>query len=85
MLYHHEAWNGSGYPRGLKGNDIPLISRIVHMVDSYEAMTSPRPYRQPMSHQEAAREIINCSGKEFDPRIAKIFVEKILGFELNNL
>ncbi|MFA7010954.1 MAG: PAS domain S-box protein [Bacilli bacterium] len=85
VLYHHEAWNGSGYPRGLKGNDIPLISRIVHMVDSYEAMTSPRPYRQSMSHQDAAREIINCAGKQFDPRIAKIFVEKVLGFELNNL
>ena len=85
VLYHHEAWDGKGYPRGLKGKDIPLISRIVHVIDSYEAMTSLRPYRESMTPKEAAQEIMKCAGKQFDPQVARIFVEKVLNFDLESL
>jgi len=77
-LHHHERWDGKGYPSGLKGNDIPLFSRIIGIVDAYEAMTADRPYRQKLSEEYAISEIIRCSGTQFDPKIAKIFVDKIL-------
>jgi diguanylate cyclase (GGDEF)-like protein/PAS domain S-box-containing protein len=77
-LNHHECWDGSGYPSGLKGKDIPLFSRIICIADAYDAMTSDRPYRKKMSKEYAVSEIIRCSGTQFDPKIAKIFVEKVL-------
>jgi diguanylate cyclase (GGDEF)-like protein/PAS domain S-box-containing protein/putative nucleotidyltransferase with HDIG domain len=77
-LHHHERWDGDGYPRGLKGYNIPLYSRIICIADAYEAMTTDRPYRKKMSKAYAVAEIIKCSGSQFDPNIAKIFVEKIL-------
>ena len=77
-LHHHERWDGKGYPSGMKGNDIPLFSRIICVVDAYEAMTADRPYRKKLSDEYAVSEIIKCSGSQFDPKIAKIFVEKIL-------
>ncbi len=77
-LHHHERWDGKGYPSGMKGNDIPLFSRIICVVDAYEAMTADRPYRKKMSEEYAISEIIKCSGTQFDPKIAKLFVEKVL-------
>jgi diguanylate cyclase (GGDEF)-like protein/PAS domain S-box-containing protein/putative nucleotidyltransferase with HDIG domain len=77
-LHHHERWDGKGYPRGLKALEIPLYSRIICIVDAYEAMTADRPYRKKMSKAYAVSEIIKCSGSQFDPNIAKIFVEKVL-------
>ena len=77
-LSHHERWDGKGYPRGLSGEDIPLISRIINLCDSYDAMTTNRVYRSKMSKDEAVQEIIKGSGKQYDPKLAKIFVEKVL-------
>jgi len=77
-LHHHERWDGKGYPSRLKGEDIPLFSRIINVVDAYEAMTADRPYRKKMSQEYAVSEIVKCSGSQFDPKIAQLFVEKIL-------
>ncbi|MBN2268778.1 MAG: PAS domain S-box protein [Acholeplasmataceae bacterium] len=78
-LSHHERWDGKGYPRGLKEKGIPLFSRIIAVADSYEAMTADRVYRKKLSTDEAMNEIKKCSGTQFDPKIAKVFVEKVLG------
>ncbi|MFH1692724.1 MAG: HD domain-containing phosphohydrolase [Bacillota bacterium] len=77
-LHHHERWDGNGYPSGLKGKDIPLFSRIISVVDAYEAMTADRPYRSKLTQEYAISEIIRFSGTQFDPKIAKLFVEKVL-------
>lgn len=81
-LHHHERWDGKGYPSGLKGNDIPLFSRIIGIADAYEAMTADRPYRKKLSKEYAISEIMKYSGTQFDPKIAKIFLEKVVT-ELN--
>lgn len=75
---HHERWDGAGYPDGLAGLDIPLEARIISIVDSFDAMTAPRPYRRPISYQEAAQEILACAGKQFDPELAKIFAAVVM-------
>jgi HD-GYP domain-containing protein (c-di-GMP phosphodiesterase class II) len=62
VLYHHENWDGSGYPEGLKGDNIPLSASIIHVADSYDAMTSQRSYRKPMSSTAAIEEIKRMSG-----------------------
>jgi diguanylate cyclase (GGDEF)-like protein/PAS domain S-box-containing protein len=78
ILSHHERWDGKGYPQGLKGEQIPLISRIITLVDSYDAMTEDRPYRSAMTQQEAISGILRNAGTQFDPKIVKIFIEKIV-------
>ena len=75
ILHHHEAWDGSGYPNGLKGDEIPLMSRILAVADSYDAMTSDRPYRRAMSKATALEEIRRFSGRSFDPDVAEVFLE----------
>lgn len=77
ILYHHERWDGTGYPRGLKGENIPKITRILSIIDSYDVMTHSRPYKTPISHDEAITEIINCSGTQFDPHLVKTCVRVI--------
>lgn len=77
-LSHHERWDGKGYPKGLSGNEIPLFSRIINVADSFEAMTADRPYRKGMSVSEAIKEIQRCAGSQFDPKIAGIFINKVL-------
>ncbi len=72
---HHEKWDGTGYPQGLKGTSIPLISRIVAVVDAFDAMTENRSYRLKRSQKTAVEEIINCSGTQFDPEVVAVFVE----------
>ncbi len=76
-LHHHEKYDGSGYPDGLKGKDIPLFSRIIAVADSLDAMTSDRSYRSALSMQEALDEIKRCKGTQFDPKIADIAIELI--------
>jgi len=74
IKYHQECYDGSGYPDGLKGENIPLGARIIAVADSFGAMTTDRPYRRALSIEEAVREIRRCSGTQFDPEIVKIFV-----------
>jgi PAS domain S-box-containing protein/putative nucleotidyltransferase with HDIG domain len=71
---HHERWNGSGYPRGLKGEEIPLPARIFAVVDVYDALTSKRPYREALSREEALAYIKEKSGELFDPEVVEIFL-----------
>ncbi len=78
ILLHHEKWDGTGYPKGLKGEEIPLAARIIALADSFDAMTSERTYRKALSEKEAIHEIQKNSGTQFDPEIARIFVERVL-------
>jgi PAS domain S-box-containing protein/putative nucleotidyltransferase with HDIG domain len=73
--YHHEKWDGTGYPQGLKGEEIPLAARIFAIVDVFDALTSDRPYRKAWSYEETYRYIEEQSGKHFDPQIVKVFLE----------
>jgi HD-GYP domain-containing protein (c-di-GMP phosphodiesterase class II) len=75
VLAHHERWDGSGYPKGIKGKDIPLQSRIVAVVDAYDAMVSERPYKKSLTKGQAIEELRNNAGTQFDPDIVKVFVE----------
>lgn len=75
ILSHHEHWQGSGYPRELKKEKIPLLARIVSIIDAYDVMTNGRPYKEPMSREEALKELERCAGTQFDPRLVEIFVE----------
>jgi diguanylate cyclase (GGDEF)-like protein/putative nucleotidyltransferase with HDIG domain len=77
-LHHHERWDGKGYPSGLKGNNIPLFSRIICVVDAYEAMTADRPYRKAMQCESAIIELNRCAGTQFDPNLVDIFINKVL-------
>jgi len=78
ILYHQEWWDGSGYPQGLSGECIPLISRIVAVVDAYDAMTNDRPYRKALDHEVAIDRIKQNAGTQFDPSIVKIFTDLFL-------
>jgi diguanylate cyclase (GGDEF)-like protein/PAS domain S-box-containing protein/putative nucleotidyltransferase with HDIG domain len=85
ILEHHERWDGKGYPRGLKGEEISLHARIIAVADSYDAMTSDRTYDKTLSEEEAINEIRRCSGTQFDPEVTRIFIEKVLGQEWEQL
>lgn len=78
ILAHHERFDGKGYPKGISGKDIPLRARIISIVDSYDAMTSDRPYRKAMTHKEAVNEIIKCAGTQFDPELVDIFINEVV-------
>lgn len=73
IMCHHERWDGKGYPQGIAGDDIPLLSRIVAVTDAYDAMTNERPYRKPISKKEAVHEILSNAGTQFDPTVARLF------------
>ena len=77
ILTHHEKWDGTGYPKGLKGEEIPLLSRILALADAYDAMTEKRIYRKTLTREEAIEEIKINAGTQFDPAIARIFIEMI--------
>ena len=77
VLSHHERWDGKGYPRGLKGEEIPYMARIVGIVDAYDAMTSDRVYRKAMSIDKALDEIRRGSGTQFDPNLASKFINAV--------
>jgi len=77
VLYHHERWDGNGYPAGLRGEEIPLEARIVCVADCFSAMTSDRPYRDGMSVEDACEELKQNAGTQFDPRIVELFVEEV--------
>ena len=75
VKYHHEKYNGLGYPEGLKGEHIPLIAAIISVADSYDAMITDRPYRPALDKQKAIAEIERLKGKEFNPQVADAFIE----------
>ncbi len=78
VLYHHERWDGKGYPEGLRGGQIPAVSRIISVADAYEAMTANRPYQRAKTSEEAVAEMRRCAGTQFDPCLVEIFLEKVL-------
>lgn len=75
MKYHHERWDGKGYPLGLKGEEIPLVARVVSVADTYDAMVSTRPYRKGLDPKIAFDEIVKHSGEQFDPVVVDAFIE----------
>lgn len=75
ILAHHEKFDGTGYPNGLKGDEIPLLSRIINIVDSFDVMTNSRAYKDAFSIEYAVEELKRCSGKQFDPELVKIFLD----------
>ncbi|WP_069998494.1 PAS domain S-box protein [Cellulosilyticum sp. I15G10I2] len=77
VLAHHERWDGRGYPRGLKGEEIPIGARIIAIADAYDAMTSERPYREQLSQEEAIEELRKNAGSQFDPEIVKAFLVNV--------
>jgi HD-GYP domain-containing protein (c-di-GMP phosphodiesterase class II) len=74
ILHHHESYDGNGYPGGLKGEEIPVGSRIVSVIDSFDAMVSNRPYRNGLPFEEAERRLLEASGRQFDPAIVQHFL-----------
>jgi HD-GYP domain-containing protein (c-di-GMP phosphodiesterase class II) len=77
VLHHHEKYNGSGYPHGLAGTDIPLFGRIICLADSFDAMSSSRTYRSAMPVDNVFRELTRCSGTHFDPELAQAFMQNV--------
>ena len=77
VLWHHERWDGAGYPHGISGEEIPVLARIISVVDSFDAMRRNRSYKDSISIQSALQEIHKCAGGQFDPKIAKTFIELI--------
>lgn len=74
ILYHHERWDGSGYPQGLENEEIPLLARITAIADAYEIMINGRPYKKALSPEEVAAELKKCAGTHFDPELVEIFL-----------
>jgi len=74
ILHHHERWDGSGYPEGLKGEEIPIEARILAIADTFEAMTSARPYRPALSREEVIKELRQGAGIQFDPKLVEVFI-----------
>ena len=77
ILYHHEWWNGKGYPQGLKREQIPILARMIAIIDAYTAMITDRPYRKALSREQAIEELKEGAGVQFDPRLADIFISSI--------
>lgn len=75
ILHHHEKWDGTGYPSGLKGEEIPLLSRIITVVDSYDVMVHDRPYHKAITEEAAREELKRCAGTQFDPQIVDAYLE----------
>ncbi len=75
VKYHHEKYDGSGYPEGISGDQIPLVAAVISVADAFDAMITDRPYRHALSKEEAAAEIERQSGKQFNPEIVATFLE----------
>jgi putative nucleotidyltransferase with HDIG domain len=82
VLYHHERWDGNGYPSGKAGEEIPVEARVLAVADAFDAMTSDRPYRRALTRAQALDEVARCAGTQFDPEIARIFLELFAEAEL---
>jgi HD-GYP domain-containing protein (c-di-GMP phosphodiesterase class II) len=79
VLYHHERWDGKGYPHQLKGEEIPLFGRVIGLADAFDAMSSNRAYRHSLTHEQVLAEVLRCAGKQFDPTLAEHFVKLDFG------
>ena len=77
IRHHHERWDGTGYPDGLSGTQIPLGARLINVADAYDAMTTDRPYRKAMSREAAVMELLHCAGTQFDPTAVRAFIEAL--------
>jgi len=75
ILSHHERWDGTGYPSGLRGEDIPLLSRIIALADAFDVMTRETPYRPAKTRDKALREVKEQAGRQFDPNLAALLLE----------
>ena len=75
VLHHHERWDGAGYPHGLRGETIPVEARLLGVADAFDAMTSKRAYRSALSVEQALAELKRCAGTQFDPELARTFVD----------
>ncbi len=75
VLYHHEAWNGRGYPSGLSGEDIPISARLLTIADVFDVLTSQRPYKAPLSIEDACTRLLQGSGASFDPTLLRAFLQ----------
>lgn len=76
-LYHHEWWNGNGYPFGLHGSEIPVEARIFAIIDVWDALRSDRPYRKGLSDEEAFQYLLRQCGTQFDPEVVRVFIEML--------
>ena len=83
ILNHHERWDGKGYPNGLAGEDIPIEGRLLAVVDTFDAITSNRPYRKGQSMEKAIDEIKKNSGTQFDPTIVEVFLKAVDNFHIS--
>jgi len=77
VLHHHERWDGKGYPGNLKGSEIPFGASIISVADSFDALTTDRPYRKGYDQEHAVREIVRCSGSQFRPEVIKAFCDSL--------
>lgn len=82
VRFHHERWDGKGYPTGLAGEEIPYLARVLAVADAFDAMTTDRPYRKAMSVEAAGREIEACAGAQFDPEIARVFMSECVSLSV---
>jgi len=81
VLEHHKKWDGTGYPQGLKGEEIKSEARMIAICDAFDAMRTPRTYRDVVSQEDAVNEIKRCSGSQFDPDIVESFTDMIINNE----
>ena len=84
ILYHHERWDGKGYPLGKKGREIPITARIIAIVDAYDVMLSKRPYKNAFSQKRAVHNLKKETGKQFDPELVDIFINKVINYSKRN-